>query len=124
MIQPSDYCPLLVVQVGSEKVDERSLSIIKKNFRARGQLVEGTGAQGAFSSSPSVARKNGEKNRRTCMINVRLRDWCHWWNLGFFHDRGIYITSDLIEADGIHLFKRRKNTLALELTGLIERALN
>lgn len=34
LIELSDYYPLLVVQVGSDKVGERSLMAVKKNFRA------------------------------------------------------------------------------------------
>lgn len=53
--EPSDYYRLLVVQVGSDKVDERSLMAVKKNFRALGQQIERTRAQVVFSSNPLVA---------------------------------------------------------------------
>ena len=50
---PSDYYPLLIVQAGSAEVAERSLRVIKKDFRGLGQMVEGLGAQVVFSSLPS-----------------------------------------------------------------------
>lgn len=50
------------------------------------------------------------------MINVRLRDWCHWWNLVFFDHGVIYIASDLMETDGVYLLKRRKR-MPLSLQG-------
>lgn len=41
LVCPSDYYPLLIVQVGSNEVDERSLRAIKWDFRGLGQLVDG-----------------------------------------------------------------------------------
>ena len=65
LVQPSDYYPLLVMQVGSDEVAERSPKVMKRDFRALGRLVEGSGAQVVFSSIPSVAGKNTERNRKT-----------------------------------------------------------
>lgn len=42
----------------------RSLVAVKKNFRALGQQIEGTGAQVVFSSIPLVAGRNAERSRR------------------------------------------------------------
>lgn len=53
LIEPSDYYPFLVVmEVDSYEVDERSLMAVKKNFRALGPQIEGTGTQVVFSSIP------------------------------------------------------------------------
>jgi len=49
LVQPSDYYLLLVMQVGSDKMAERSPKAIKRDFRALGGLVEGSGAQEVFS---------------------------------------------------------------------------
>jgi len=62
---PSDYYPLLVMQVGSDEIMERSPKAIKRDFRALGQLVDGSGTQVVFSSIPSVAGKNTERDRKT-----------------------------------------------------------
>jgi len=83
LVQPSNYYPLLVMQVGSEIV-ERSPKAIKRDFRALGRLVERSVAQVVFSSIPSVAENNTERVRKTHLINRWLRDWCHWWNFIFF----------------------------------------
>lgn len=56
-VQPSDYKPLVIVQAGSYEVAERSLKAIKRDFRALGQLVDATGVQVVFSTSPSMASK-------------------------------------------------------------------
>jgi len=42
--------------------------LIKRDFRALGRLVEGSGAQVVFSSVPSVAGKNTERTGKlTCL---------------------------------------------------------
>lgn len=107
LIQPSDYSPLLVAQVGRDKVDEKSPRAIKKDFKALGQLVEGTGAQVVFSSIPSVAGKNAKKNR-THLVNMYLKDQCHWWNFIFFNHEVLYTTPGLLETDGVHLSSKGK----------------
>ena len=46
----SDYCPLLIVQVGSDEIAQGSLRAIKKDIRGLGQMVEGVGVYVLFSS--------------------------------------------------------------------------
>jgi len=65
------------MKVGGDEIVETNSKAIKRDFRALGLLVEGSGAQAVFSSIPSVARKNTERGRKTHLINRRLRDWCH-----------------------------------------------
>jgi len=77
LLQPSDYYSVLVVQVGGDEIAERSPNAIKRDFRALGQPVEGSGAQVVFSSIPPVAGKSTERSRKTHRINRWLRDWCH-----------------------------------------------
>ena len=50
LVCSSDYCPLLIVQVGSDEIAQGSLQAIKKDIRGLGQMVEGVGAQVLFSS--------------------------------------------------------------------------
>lgn len=52
--------------------------LIKRDFRVLGQLVDGAGVQGVFSSIPFLAGKDAERRRKTVLINMRLRGWCHW----------------------------------------------
>jgi len=68
-VQPSDYYPLLVMEVGGDEITERSPKAIKRDVRAPGRLVEGSRAQVVFSSIPSVAGKNTERDRRTHLID-------------------------------------------------------
>lgn len=72
VIEPSDYYSVLVVvQVGSDKVDEGSLMAVKKNFRALGVFLKLFGSR----------EENAERNRRTHLINMWLEG--HQWCLGF-----------------------------------------
>ena len=73
LIWPSDYYPLLIVQAGSDEVAEKSLRIIKNDFRGLGQLVDRVSVQVIFSSIPSVAEKDTESSKKTHLINTRLR---------------------------------------------------
>lgn len=79
-------------------------------------------AQLMFSSNPSVAEKNAERNRKTHMINRWLKGWYHGWNVGFFNQGMVHMAPGLLEADGVLLSKREKRNLAHELSDLIERA--
>ena len=124
LVRPSDYYPLLVIQAGSDEVAERSPAAIKRDFRALGRLVEGSGAQVVFSSIPTVAGKDTERNRKTHLINTWLRGWCHRRNFGFFDHGEVYTAPGLLVTDGVQLSHRGKRIMAHELAGLIERALN
>ena len=48
LVRPSDCYPLLVMQVGGHEITERSPKAIKRDFRALGQLVEGSGHRWCF----------------------------------------------------------------------------
>jgi len=76
-----------------------------------------------FSSIPSVAGKNTERDRKSHLINRWLRDWCHWWNFGFFDHGEVYMAQGLLATDGVQLSQRGTRILAHKLAGLIERAL-
>ncbi|KFV69245.1 hypothetical protein N307_12034, partial [Dryobates pubescens] len=124
LISPSDYYPLLVIQAGSDEIDRKGTRAIKKEFRALGQLIDGAGAQVVFCSVPSVAGEYTERNGRTHTINKWLREWCQRKNFGFFDHGATFTAPDLLGPDGVHLSRRGKRVLALELAGLIRRALN
>jgi len=51
LVQPSVYYPLLVMQVGRDEIAERSPKAFKKDFRALGRLVEGSGRRWCFPPS-------------------------------------------------------------------------
>ena len=123
LVRPSDYYPLLIVQAGSDDIDERSLKAIKRDFRGLGRLVDGAGVQVVFSSIPAVAGRGTERTRKAHLINTWLRGWCQHRNVGFFDHGALYSAPGLMAADG-SLSLRGKRILAQELAGLVERALN
>ncbi|XP_066858120.1 uncharacterized protein [Anser cygnoides] len=124
LVCPSDYCPLLIVQSGSDEIFERSLKAIKRDFRGQGWLVDGAGVQVVVSSVPSVAGNGTERTRKAHLINTWLRDCCHHRNFGFFDHGALYLAPGLIAADASPLSPSGKWILAQELAGLIERVLN
>lgn len=128
LIQPSDYYPLLVVQVGSEDVNRRGTKVIKKDFKALGQSVHGTGTQVIFASVPVLAgmdeELNKESSRKAHLINRWLKDWCHRQNFGFFDHGASSMVPTLLKSDGLHPSRESKRIIAHKLAGLIRRALN
>jgi len=112
------------MQVGGDEIAERSPKAIKRDIRALGRLVQGSGPQVVFSSIPSVAGNRTESGRKTQLVNRWLRDWCHRSNFGFFDHREVYTAPGLLATGGSQLSQRGKKILGHELAGLIERALN
>ena len=45
LVKPFDYYPLLVFHIENEEVGKRSSQAIKRDFRALGRLLKGSGAQ-------------------------------------------------------------------------------
>ena len=124
LVRPSDYYPLLVMRVGGDEIAERSPKAIKRDSRALGRLVEGSGAQVVFSSVPSVTGNSTERGRNAHLVNRWLRDWCQRSNFGFFGHGEVYTAPGLLAAGASQLSQRGKRILGHELAGLIERALN
>jgi len=77
LVQPSDYCLLLLFHVGGDKVAIRSPGVIKRDFRDLGWLVRESGAQAIFSSLLPAAGGDVARNKRTQSINTWLHGWCH-----------------------------------------------
>jgi len=124
LVQPSHYYHLLVMQVGRDEIAERSPKAIKRDFRALGRLVEGSGVQVVFSSITSVAGNSTENGRKTHLVNRWLRDWCHQSNFGFLDHGEVYRALGLLATGSSQLSQKGKRILGHELVGLIERALN
>ncbi|KAJ7413330.1 hypothetical protein WISP_91339 [Willisornis vidua] len=63
----------LAVKGGSEDINERSARMIRKDFKALGGSVHGTGAQVIFASVPVLSgtdeELNNERNRKAHLIN-------------------------------------------------------
>ena len=123
LVRPSDYYPLLIVQAGSDDIDDRSLKAIKRDFRGLGRLVDGAGVQVVFSSIPTLTGRGTERTRKAHLLNTWLRGWCLRRNLGFFDHGAVYSAPGLMAVDGSLSF-RGKRILGQELAGLIDRALN
>ena len=99
LVRPSDYYPLLVIQAGNNEVVERSLKSLKKDFKALGWLIEGSGAQVVFSSIAQVEGKTTDRGWKTYLINTWLRDWCHRRNFGFFDHDEVYKAPGLLVGE-------------------------
>ena len=110
--------------MGGDETTACSPRVIKRDFKALGQLIRESGVQVIFSSILPVAGSNIGRNRWTQSINTWLRGWCHLQNFGFFDNRMAYTAPGLLALDGIHLSQRGKRVFAHELAGLIDRALN
>jgi len=72
LVQPSDYYPLLIFQVGSDEAATRSPRAIKRDFRALEQLVIGSREQVVFSSTLPVEGNDEGRKRKTQQINTCL----------------------------------------------------
>lgn len=125
---PPDYHPLLVVQAGSEDINRRSAKIIKKDFKALGRSVHGTGAQVIFASAPVLfgmdEELNKERSRKAHLIHRWLKDWYHHQHFVFFDHGANSMVPGLLKSDGLHPPRKSKWTIAHKLAGLIRRALN
>ena len=123
LIKPSDYYPLLVFHVGNEEVGKRSSQVIKRDFRALGRLLKGSGTQVVFSSVLSVGDWDPHKRRRVDMLNKWLCELCaqgfRYYSLGRSLEKGGMLT-----ADGSPLTRRATNIPGNKLAGLVSRALN
>jgi len=76
LVRYTDYFPLLLVQVGSDEIAQRSLQTMRRDFRGLGHLVQGAGAQVIFCSIPSGAVRDMEKVWKAQEMSNRFRDWC------------------------------------------------
>ncbi|PKU34425.1 toll-interacting protein [Limosa lapponica baueri] len=73
---------------------------MKRDFRALGRLVKGSGAQVVFSSIPPVAGIDEGINRKSQQMNSWLRDWCNQQDFGFF-DHGLICRTPGMLATGL-----------------------
>lgn len=122
LVRPTNYYPLLVFQAGNDELARRSPRAIKRDFRALGWLVKGSGAQVVFASALPIGGIDVDK--QTHHINMWLRDWCNWHTFGFVDHGKVYVTLGLLAPDEMHLSQKGKRIFAQELAGLIGRALN
>ena len=122
LVWPTDYYPLLVFQAGNDEVATRNPRAIKRDFRALGRLLKGSGSQVVFASVLPIGGIEADKQTRH--INTWLRDWCNRQNFGFFDHGKIYTTPGLLAPDGMCLSQRGVRIFAQELAGLLDRALN
>ena len=75
LVRPTDYYLLLLFQVGSDDLGRTSLRTLKKDFRALGRQVKGSGAQVVFSSIPPAIGNNEGLDIMGQRINTWLRAW-------------------------------------------------
>lgn len=63
-------------------------------------------------SIPLVAGINTERNRKTNVTNKWLKGWCYQCNISFLVHGAIFMATDLLESDGLHLSSKGKRILA------------
>ena len=98
--------------------------MFKRDFRALGNLLKGSGVQAVFSSVLSVGNWDLDKRRRGDTLNEWLCEWCRtqgfrYYGLGHSLEKGGMLT-----ADGRCLTRRAANILGNKLAGLVSRVLN
>lgn len=69
LVCSSDYYSLRIVQAGSNKVAERSMRAIKRDFRGLWPLVDRVGVHVVFSTVPSVMGRDAGRTREAFLIN-------------------------------------------------------
>ncbi|MCQ4187457.1 SGNH/GDSL hydrolase family protein [Klebsiella pneumoniae] len=124
LIRPTDYYPLLVFHVGASDTAGSSLRNIKRDFRALGSTVKGSGVQVVFSSILPVEGQGPERARRIWQVNSWLREWCYSQGFGYLDHGACFEKPGLLGADGVHLTKRGKSVFGQRLARLVRRALN
>ena len=72
LVKPSNYYPLLVFHIGNEEVGRSGPWAIKRDFRAPGRLLKGSGAQAVFSSVLSVGDWDPHNRRK---VDILMNKW-------------------------------------------------
>uniref|UniRef100_A0A672URF4 SGNH hydrolase-type esterase domain-containing protein n=1 Tax=Strigops habroptila TaxID=2489341 RepID=A0A672URF4_STRHB len=124
LVSPADYYPLLVVHVGARDIDSSCLEDIKKDYRALGEVVKGSGAQIVFSSILQGKGEDLKKARRVWQVNKWLESWCHSQGFGYLEHGAPFGRPDLLEAGGAGLTKKGKSCFGRRLARLVRKALN
>ena len=87
LVNATDYYPLLVIHVGARDIESSSLRSIKKDYRALGEMVRGSGAQIVFSTILQDTGEELPKARRIGQVNKWLKGWCHSQGIGCLEHR-------------------------------------
>ena len=97
--------------------------MIKRDFRALGRLLKGSGAQVVFSSVLSVGDWDPHKRKRVDTLNDRLSEWCRAQGCGYYGLGHSLEKGGMLTADGSRLTRRATDMLGNTLAGLVSRAL-
>ncbi|XP_009867305.1 PREDICTED: zinc finger protein 236-like [Apaloderma vittatum] len=90
-------------QISNDEIAERQPEAIKRDFRALGRMLEGSGAQVVFASIPSITRKNSGRFKKVKQLNTWLKGWCQRSSFGFFNHGEIYTAPGPLKPDGIQM---------------------
>lgn len=80
---------------------------LKREFRAQGLQLKGSGAQSVFSTTLPVTGRYMERNRRTQVINAFFQGW-NYQNLRFYNHGKVFKMRSLLGPDGTHPSQWRK----------------
>ena len=115
LVRPTDYYPLLLFQAGSDDFGSTSLRTLKKDFRALGRQVKGSGAHTVLSSIPPAVGNNERLDIVGQWINTWLRAWCARQGFGFFDLGSICKSLRRLAADRSGFSHRLRGVLRQEL---------
>uniref|UniRef100_A0A493TN05 SGNH hydrolase-type esterase domain-containing protein n=1 Tax=Anas platyrhynchos platyrhynchos TaxID=8840 RepID=A0A493TN05_ANAPP len=93
LIKLDDYCPLVVIQVGSQEVAIRKMKNIKKYFASLGRMLRGSGVQVVISSVLPLGEWDADRRSRTGQVNDGLRGWCLDQGFGYFDLLDLVLTN-------------------------------
>ncbi|XP_061232493.1 uncharacterized protein LOC133224745 [Neopsephotus bourkii] len=100
---------LKVVHVGASDIDSSSPENIKKDYRALGEVVSGSGAQIVFSSILQDTGEYLKKGRRISQVNKWLEQWCQNQGFGYLEHGTQFGRTGLLEAGGAGLTTKGKS---------------
>jgi len=96
--------------------------MFKRDFRALGNLLKGSGVQAVFSSVLSVGNWDLDKRRRGDTLNEWLCEWCHAQGFGYYGLGHRLEKRGMLMADRNWLTRMATDILGSRLAGLISRA--
>ena len=124
LVSPTDYYPLIVVHVGASDMASSSLKNIKKDYRALGEVVRGSGAQVVFSSILQDKGEDLKNARRIWQMNKWLEQRCHSQRFGYLDHGTQFGRPGVLEAGGAGLTTKGKSCFGRRLARLVKAALN
>ena len=110
--------------MGASDIDSSSLENIKKDYRALGEVVRGSGAQIVSSSILQDKGEDLKKARWIWQVNKWLEQWCHSQGFRYLEHRTQFGKPGVLGAGGAGLTTKGKCGFGRRLARLVKKALN